>query len=61
LVELSLLISNSRRYRGKQPRFPKDKIRKAVLKWERRDGSFSAMTLDEFLDQEFGAGSDGSC
>ena len=44
---------------GKQPRFPEEKIRKAVLKWERRDRSFSARTLEEFLDQEFGTGSDG--
>jgi hypothetical protein len=48
-----------RRNRGKQPRFPKDKIRKAVLKWEKRDRDFSARTLEEFLDQEFGTGSDG--
>lgn len=44
---------------GKQPRFPEEKIRKAVLKWERRDRNFSARTLEEFLDQEFGTGPDG--
>ena len=49
----------SRRPLGKQPRFPEEKIRKAVLKWERRDRSFSARTLEEFLDQEFGTGPDG--
>lgn len=48
-----------RKRRGKQPRFPEDKIRKAVLKWERRDPSFSARTLEEFLEQEFGCGPDG--
>ena len=48
-----------RRPLGKQPRFPEEKIRKAVLKWERRDRNFSARTLEEFLDQEFGSGADG--
>ena len=49
----------SRKPLGKQPRFPEEKIRKAVLKWERRDRNFSARTLEEFLDQEFGSGADG--
>jgi hypothetical protein len=48
-----------RRPLGKQPRFPEEKIRRAVLKWERRDRNFSARTLEEFLDQEFGTGPDG--
>jgi hypothetical protein len=48
-----------RKHRGKQPRFPEDKIRKAVLKWENRDPSFSVTTLEEFLGQEFGSGPDG--
>jgi hypothetical protein len=48
-----------RKHRGKQPRFPEDKIRKAVLKWENRDPSFSVATLEEFLGQEFGSGPDG--
>jgi hypothetical protein len=45
--------------RGKQPRFPEEKIRKAVLKWESRDPSFSVRTLEEFLAQEFGSSPDG--
>jgi hypothetical protein len=45
--------------RGKQSRFPEDKIRKAVLKWESRDPSFVSRTLEEFLAQEFGSGADG--
>lgn len=45
--------------RGKQPRFPEDQIRKAVLKWENRDPSFASRTLEEFLAQEFGNGADG--
>lgn len=49
----------ARRHRGKPPRFPEEKIRKAVLKWESRDPSFSTLTLEEFLAQEFGSGPDG--
>jgi hypothetical protein len=47
------------RRRGKQPRFPEDKIRKAVLKWEQRDPFFEVRTLEEFLAQEFGSSPDG--
>lgn len=47
------------RHRGKPPRFPKEKIRKAVIKWESRDPSISALTLEQFLAQEFGSGPDG--
>lgn len=57
--EIQQLLSCPRKRRGKQPRFPEEKIRKAVLKWERRDPSFSARTLEEFLEQEFGSGPDG--
>ncbi|MBI1792640.1 MAG: hypothetical protein HYR70_00425 [Chloroflexi bacterium] len=57
--EIQQLVSCPRKRRGKQPRFPEDKIRKAVLKWERRDPSFSARTLEEFLELEFGCGPDG--
>lgn len=46
-------------YRGKQPRFPEEKIRKAVMKWVNRDKTFTTMTLPEFLEQEFGTGPDG--
>jgi len=49
----------ARKHRGKPPRFPKEKIRKAVLKWESRDPSFATLTLEEFLAQEFGSGPDG--
>jgi len=52
-------LSFPRKRRGKQPRFPEDKIRKAVLRWESRDPSFSVMTLEEFLAQEFGSSPDG--
>ena len=45
--------------RGKQRRFPEDKIHKAVLRWESRDPTFSVATLEEFLAQEFGNGPDG--
>ena len=31
----------SKKHRGKQPRFPEEKIRKTVLRWESRDPSFS--------------------
>ena len=47
------------RHRGKPPRFPKEKIRKAVIKWESRDPSITALTLEQFLAQEFGSGPDG--
>lgn len=47
------------RHRGKPPRFPKEQIRKAVLKWERRDPSISVLTLEQFLAQEFGSSPDG--
>ncbi|HND50714.1 MAG TPA: hypothetical protein PLL95_19235, partial [Anaerolineales bacterium] len=47
------------RHRGKPPRFPREKIRKAVLKWESRDPSITALTLEQFLAQEFGSGPDG--
>lgn len=57
--EIQQLLSCPRKRRGKQPRFPEEKIRKAVLKWERRDPSFSARTLEQFLEQEFGSGPDG--
>ncbi len=57
--EIQQLLSYPRKHRGKQPRFPVEKIRKAVLKWERRDPSFSVQTLEEFLEQEFGCGPDG--
>jgi hypothetical protein len=46
-------------HRGKPPRFPKEQIRKAVMKWERRDPSITALTLDQFLAQEFGSSPDG--
>ena len=45
--------------RGKQSRFPISKITKAVLKWEQRDAQFTSVNLAEFLEQEFGSGSDG--
>jgi hypothetical protein len=45
--------------RGKQPRFPEEKIRKAVLKWKSRNPTFSVATLKEFLAQEFGCSPDG--
>jgi hypothetical protein len=45
--------------RGKRSRFPEEKIRRAVLRWESRDPSFSTATLEEFLAQEFGSGPDG--
>lgn len=47
------------RHRGKPPRFPREQIRKAVLKWERRDPSITALTLEQFLAQEFGSSPDG--
>jgi hypothetical protein len=46
-------------HRGKPPRFPKEQIRKVVLKWERRDPSITALTLEQFLAQEFGSSPDG--
>ena len=54
-----LISSVPRKRRGKQPRYPEAKIRRAVLRWERRDPSFSARTLEEFLEDEFGSGPDG--
>jgi hypothetical protein len=53
------ILSFPRKRRGKQPRFPVDKIRKAVLRWENRDPSLSPWTLEEFLEQEFGSSPDG--
>ncbi len=47
------------RHRGKPPRFPREQIHKAVLKWERRDPSITALTLEQFLAQEFGSSPDG--
>lgn len=54
-----MFISGPRKRRGKQPRYPDDRIRRVVLRWERRDPSFSARTLEEFLEEEFGCGPDG--
>jgi hypothetical protein len=54
-----LITSGPRKRRGKQPRYPGDRIRRVVLRWERRDPSFSARTLEEFLEEEFGCGPDG--
>jgi hypothetical protein len=54
-----LISSGTRKRRGKQPRYPEDRIRRVVLRWERRDPSFSARTLEEFLEEEFGCGPDG--
>ena len=53
------LLSFPRKRRGKQSRFPEDRIRRAVLKWEKRDAFFETRTLEEFLEQEFGCGHDG--
>jgi hypothetical protein len=57
--EIQKLLDTPKKHRGKQARFPLSQIRQAVLSWERRDPSFSAMTLDEFLGQQFGSGPDG--
>lgn len=46
-------------YRGKQPRFSDEKIRKAVMKWVNRDKTFTTMTLPDFLEQQFGTGPEG--
>lgn len=56
---LKLLDPPPNRHRGKPPRFPREQIRKAVLKWERRDPSITALTLEQFLAQEFGSSPDG--
>lgn len=45
--------------RGKTSKFTYAQKRSAVLKWERRDPSISAITLEEFLRQEFGVTEDG--
>jgi len=55
----SLLKHSNKRNRGKPPRFPKEQIRKAVIKWESRDPSTTALTLEQFLAQEFGSAPDG--
>jgi hypothetical protein len=47
------------RRRRKRSRFPYEKIQRAVLTWEGRDIFFPANTLEEFLEEEFGCGSDG--
>ena len=52
--EYVLLPKTPNRTRIKQKNFPEARIRKAVLKWERRDQNFSARNLEEFLEQEFG-------
>lgn len=52
--EYKLLPETPNRTRIKQKNFPEERIRKAVLKWERRDRSFCARNLEEFLEQEFG-------
>ncbi len=60
VIEFPKLFNPSpNRHRGKPPRFPKEQIRKAVLKWERRDPSMTALTLEQFLAQEFGSSPDG--
>lgn len=56
---LPLFNLSPNRHRGKPPRFPREKIRKAVVKWESRDPSITALTLEQFLAQEFGSGPDG--
>lgn len=49
----------SQKRRRKRSRFSYEKIQRAVLAWEKRDLFFSANTLEEFLEQEFGYGPDG--
>ncbi len=58
-VEIYEFDSQPHKRRGKQSRFPISKITKAVLKWEQRDPQFTSINLTEFLEQEFGSGSDG--
>lgn len=52
--EYELLPETSNRTRIKQKNFPEERIRKAVLKWERRDKNFYAHNIEEFLEMEFG-------
>lgn len=52
--EYELLPEGPNRTRTKQKNFPEERIRKAVLTWERRDKNFHAHNLEEFLEMEFG-------
>jgi len=58
-MEIQKLLDTPKKRRGKQPRFPIEEIREAVLEWEQRDQSFSVETLEEFLGRKFGYGPDG--
>ena len=51
--------SETKKRRGKSSKYPYERRMKAVIKWERLDPSFSALTLEEFLKQEFGETADG--
>lgn len=52
--EYELLPEGPNPTRIKQKNFPEERIRKAVLAWERRDKNFHAHNLEEFLEMEFG-------
>lgn len=58
-LEIQKLLDTPKKRRGKQPRFPIEDIRAAVLEWEQRDPSFSIETLEDFLGRKFGYGPDG--
>ncbi|MFZ5902730.1 MAG: hypothetical protein ACOYZ8_04180 [Chloroflexota bacterium] len=58
-LEIQKLLDTPKKRRGKQPRFPIEDIRAAVLEWEQRDPSFSVETLEDFLGRKFGYGPDG--
>lgn len=59
MQDIQELSFSPKKHRGKKSRFPQEKIRKAILNWERRSSTFPAMTLEEFLEEEFGSGPDG--
>ena len=52
--EYKLLLEEPNLTRTRQKKFPEERIRKAVLTWERRDKNFCARNLEEFLELEFG-------
>jgi len=53
-IQLEQLLCHPKKRRGKQSRYPKDQIRKTVLKWENKNSFIDTRNLEQFLADEFG-------
>lgn len=53
-IQYEQLLCHPKKRRGKQSRYPKDQIRKTVLKWENKNSFIDTRNLEQFLADEFG-------